>query len=155
MKEYLISVISVAALGRIVVGICPEGEGKTLKRAVSLILSLFFIISVARPLVMFVEKVDKNAEGIIVFSDIEADEYTQVWYKTLEKVGEQSIGEFAKELLWENFGLDGESYDLSFVFEDGEPKSLEIVLLGKGLFMNPRKIELLLCEAFGCDVSVR
>ncbi len=155
MREYMISVISVAALGRIAIGICPEGEEKKLKKAVSLILSLFFIISVARPVVVLVEKFSKNGESIIAFSDIKADEYTQVWYKTLENVSEQSIEDITEELLLNSFQLEKENYNINCVFDEGLPRYVEIELLGKGLFINPRKIEALLCEKLGCDVNVR
>lgn len=160
MRGYVLSVISVAFCGCIARNILPDGDGKNIKKAFSLIVTLLLILSVARPVMTFINSADgydvqKAASGIYSSS---AENYDKRWQETLAEVTSESLKGYISELLLTEFGLSDDNIltECSIVHEGDEINvgSIEITLIGKGMLINPRKIEALIEEKLGIECNV-
>lgn len=158
MKEYILSVITVAALGCIANGICPEGEGQGLKKSVLFIMSLLLIVTVGKPIISFVSAFDGDELSDIVFSS-EGLGYNEVWSDTVKNITATEAEKAVTELISEQFGLEEDCFSVRCGISEKENayaiECVNVELFGAGMFTNPRKIELFLSKYLGCECDVR
>lgn len=157
MREYILSVISVAALGCVALGVCPEGEGQGIKKTVSLIMSLLLILSVGSPLMGLIESFNIEEAKNSLFPS--AYDYEEAWLGTFMSITEEEVRLAVCDILTSEFGLEEDDFSVCCVLEEYEDsfkvKSITVRMRGKGLLKNPRGIEAHLTELLGCDCSVK
>lgn len=158
MKDYILSVITVAALGCIANGVCPEGEGQGLKKAVSFIMSLLLIVTVGKQIISFVSAFDGDELSDIILSS-ESLGYNEVWSSTVKNITATDAEKAVAELTSERFGLEEDCFSVKCEISEKENAyvidRVTVELFGAGMFTNPRKIELFLSEYLGCECDVR
>ncbi|MBQ8208227.1 MAG: stage III sporulation protein AF [Clostridia bacterium] len=159
MKGYILSVIAVAALGSIASGICPDGEGQGLKKAVSLIMSLLLITAVGKPIISLVGAFDFSSDEIIDrLTESQKASYEDIWQSTFSDITEENSENAVTELLMEEFDLEKEDFSVNceLISENDafKIKKITVELSGGGIFKNPRRIEKLLSEKIGCECIV-
>lgn len=160
MKNYILSVIAVAACGGVVNAICPDGEGKSLKKAVSMIMSLFLIIAAAKPLISLIKAVQTQDSGDIVeyFTKSQNENYGGVWSETLNDITSRSVEIYVSKVMEEDFGIDIENFDIRCEIAElnGEMvlEDVTVVLSGSGILHNPRKIQTSIEDILGCECTV-
>ncbi|MBE6538217.1 MAG: hypothetical protein E7671_01970 [Ruminococcaceae bacterium] len=159
MRDYILSVISVAFCGALVNAIAPWGEGKKLKKALSLIVSLLLIVSVAKPIISFVNSADGYDIGALASGIYSSKEnYDKYWQKTLVEVTDESARTYVYELMLSEFGLSDDDFSLECKISQGGDvislDSIKITLRSTGIFVNPRRIESFIGEKFGCECEV-
>lgn len=157
MREYILSVIAVAALGSIAVGICPGGEGQGIKRTVSLIMSLLLILSVGKPLLGLTDAFDmEKFKEKFTYS---GDSYEEAWHSTIVGVTEAGVRSAVSDALINGIGLGEDDFsvtcELSELGDVLELKSITVELFGGGLLKNPRSIEAELTDVFMCECTVK
>ena len=159
MRNYVLSVITVAFCGCIAKMFLPEGEEKSIKKAFSLIVSLLLIVSVAKPAISFMNSADSYDIGKAVSGAYASsvENYSAKWQETLGEVTSDGLKDYISELLTENFGLSEENFllECNAIHKGDEIKveKIEITLIGAGVFTNPRKIESYV-EGLGFECNV-
>lgn len=161
MKNYLLSVIAVAIFGGVGCSICPGGEGKTLRTSVTLITSLLMILSVIKPIVIFINSGEKyNIERIIEgVTTYEGSKYDAIWKQTLNGTTTEAYNSYISELICEKFDINLNNFSVETKLESAEdgvrPAQVSIKLFGMGLFKNPRAIEGEIETRLDCECIVR
>ncbi|MBR4296158.1 MAG: hypothetical protein IKT56_04890 [Clostridia bacterium] len=160
MKEYLLSVMAVAIFGSVSCAVCPGGEGKSLRTSVTLITSLLMILSVVKPIILFVNSGEKyNAESIIEDITMHEDsKYDAVWRKTLAASTTEAYNGYISELICEKFDINLNNFSVETKFESDKdtirPELVTIKLFGMGLFKNPRAIASEIEAILDCECVV-
>ena len=160
MDDYILSIIAVAACGSIVNAMCPDGEGKSIKKMVSFIMSLLLIVSVARPLILLVRSIESfnGSEYIEKFTESTTASYEDAWQNTLQGISTESVENYILGYIEEKFELDRSCFDisakLSFNGAEIQIDNVEITLRGRGLLKNPRSIEMAVEEKMQCDCII-
>lgn len=156
MKDYIFSVISFAAFATASLGILPCGEG-VLKKTFLLLLSLIMILVIGSPLVSMVKDLD-----ISLFSDMvsmEAASYEAVWLETLETLTENEVEAAVLRLVSDEYSLDKNDITVDCILKKEENsfslEKVEILLSGKGRFVNPSRVESFIYEKLNCECKVR
>ncbi len=156
MKDYIFSIISFSALGTASLGLLPVGEG-VIKKAFTLLLSLIMILVIGAPLVSFVKKYDNSAFSEIL--SIETYSYEDAWLETLGDITKKEADEAIVRLVSDEYSLDEDEIRVDCTLKKAENAfsldSVEVFLSGKGLLINPGRVESFLNKKLGCGCKVR
>ena len=156
MKDYIFSVISFSAIGTVALGLFPIGDG-ALKKVFLLLLSLIMVLIIGGPLISFIKNYDDFALDKI--SSTEVFSYDEVWHETLVNITKKEADAAVLHLISEKYSLKEDEIKVDCTLkEDGGAVALEdvkVILSGKGLLVNPERVESFLNEKLGCECTVK
>ena len=152
MKEYIISILAVAAAGSIILILSPEGEGGGIKKHVSLAIGLAAILVMISPLSNAIESIGNiSFEGISGYSESK-EEYESIFYDTLEKAEISNLKSGIKNALSDRFGIDESECNVELNISDGKLCRVLIRLYGSAIWCDSGEIEKYLHELLDCEV---
>ena len=155
LKEYVLTILCCSALCGIVTVICPEGENGGLKKAVGFVMALLMLACVAKPVLELVKRLGEGKyKSAFEASGIE-DEYKAVWQNTYSDIAENDTSEYIKKYLSDKFSVSEEDFGVECeVNFEGDTARLSFVEVRLYEMLNPRYVEELISEEFGCECTV-
>ena len=157
MKEYIISVITVAVVGSVVSVLSPEGEGGGIARHTRLLFGLcviFVCFSPIKDAIIWMRELDIDA--ILPEEEQNASEYESIFNGTYAEVEVDNLKEGIKGVIEDKFGLDPLCVEVSVkLSEQGDVRILErvvITLYGSAIWADTGRIEQYLSSLLGCEI---
>ncbi len=154
MKEYLTSVIAVAAICAIIDTLSPDGK---MKKSVSFALSLAVTLALLSPLSFSISGIKEKSESFI--SEIESAYDGAYSNSSLEYTTSEAANEGIKEAISGKFGIDKSNIEakckLNIIGETVVFEKVEIFLYGKGIFADTVGIKKYVSESLGCECEVK
>ena len=155
LKEYVHTILCCSALCGIVTVICPEGENGGLKKAVGFVMALLMLACVAKPALELVKGLDDGEYKSAFDTSGFEDEYKAVWQNTYSDIAEKDTSEYIKKYLLDKLSVSAEGFDVKCeVIFEGDTASLSCLEVRLYEMLNPRYVEALINEEFGCDCIV-
>ncbi|MBQ8005472.1 MAG: hypothetical protein IJ303_04080 [Clostridia bacterium] len=158
MKSFVLSVIYVSAVIGLCSALCPDGEGKNIKKIFTFLMSLILISALAEPISSAIDFMKSGNIDIAFSAKNDGESFGKIWHKRLEEIGEESVEAYISERLTKEFGLkeDEAEVDCEMIIYESEAiiEKIEIKLQGAGLLTNPRKIENVFKDEFKCHCVV-
>lgn len=159
MRIYIYYVICIAAISGIVLMIAPEGVRSGIKKHIKLICSLCLLCVMINPISELLGAIEN-------IGDIENDlggpknelesMYESIYEGNVESNYIGSIGISVKEKLLDEFSISQNEcrVEVSFYDADGdglrEPERITVILSGRSVFQDPRKIEAYIEKLYNC-----
>ena len=161
MRAYIYSVVCMAAMGGIVLAVSPEGVKSGIKKHMRLICSVCILCVMISPLIELISGIKDIGGGLQGISD---DGGLQDFYESIyeDSSGEgivEAVGDAVKSQLYESFAIDYSDIRVEVELAEGngdrfrEPKKITVILSGMAIFNDPRPIEKLIRERFGCECA--
>ena len=155
MQEYIFSVISFSAIGTVALGLLPLGN-EALKKAFTLLLSLIMILVIGEPLISFI----KNYDGSLLnnMASTEPSAYEAVWLETLGDITKKDAEDAVLRLISDEYSLKVDEIEVDCTLKEEENffslDCVSVILSGKGMLINPGRVESFLSEKLGCKCTV-
>ena len=160
VREYIFSVVCMAALGGIVMMVAPEGVRTGLKKHVKLICSLCLLCVMIDPVSQIIGSMKdleiKPPDGMDGEDELQSI-YESIYEGKVESELSNGVGELVKEKLFEKFSIAKESCRVEVAFKDNdgdgmrEPSKITVILHGTSIFKDPRVIEEYISGLVGCE----
>lgn len=157
MKQYILSVITVAIAASIVSALCPDGERGGLSRAVKLVSALCIILvcfAPAQDAITWLSELD--IESVLPDTQDKNDEYESIFMDSYGYAEEQNLKEGIKSLLLDRFGIDPLCVEVSLHFYEGQDtrrlERVTLTLYGSAIFADTGEMERQLSSLLGCRI---
>ncbi len=156
MKDYIFSIISFSALGTVALGLLPAGEG-VLKKTFVLLLSLIMILVIEAPLVSSMKKYDASFFSELI--NTETYSYEEVWLKNLGNLTKNEADAAVLLLISNEYSLSENEIEVDCTLKQEENAfsllKVNVFLSGKGMLVNPSRVESFLENKLCCECTVK
>ena len=163
MREYIFSVLCMAAIGGVAIMIAPDGIRSGLKKHVKLVCALCLLCVMIAPVSRLMDVINDGFNEISPEGPNDGNGlqsmYESIYEDNLELGFGEGIGELVKDKLFERFSIPRDSCRVAVSFKDGdgdgfrEPSKITVILSGTSIFKEPRAIESYVAGVFGCECS--
>lgn len=163
MNGYVYSVVCVAAACGIVCIVSPEGVRSGIKKHLKLVCSLCLLSVLISPIAELMDGMSHiiDGGGESIFGEVDKTElresYESIYDKYIDGGYGDNVGQAAKEMLYEKFGIPEEECRIQVEFADKngdgvrEPFRMVVILSGRSMFREPESIRSFLTESFDCQ----
>ena len=149
----LFGVVLAAAIADILL---PGKEKTGLRRALNVLVSLTVLLLILQPVMGLIRQNGSFFEGEIPSFESERDAFEKIFDTTVSRRSAAELEQGVAALLERDFGISNEDCTVHVTLdEDGTLLRVSVRLSGKGLLVEPAKIEAYLIELLNCHVEVR
>ena len=150
-----------AAMGGIVLAASPEGVKSGIKKHMRLICSLCILCVMISPLTELIPGIKDIGEGLEGAGDSGGLQgfYESIYEQSSGDGIAEAVGSAVKSQLCESFSIPQSEIRVGVELgdDDGdgfrEPTKITVILSGMAIFNDPRPIEKLIRERFGCECA--
>lgn len=162
VKDYLSSLVIVAAAAGLISSFVPVGENSSMKKYINYAVALAVVIIILSPFKSALGMISSLDEYIILDSEKNKDNYEQEKEKTdkwiIEK-SQETIKEGIKNLLYDRFAIQREEAEVSLELDTSNQNSvvirkIVIKLSGYAMWQNSGEIEQYIASLVKCDCEV-
>ena len=155
MKEFIITLISVALLSGGFCMLAPEGD---LRKYVRLMGALCLVCAIAVPTFTAIRSDGIGLDGLLS-ADVENESgYEEIYGEALLRGAEETLERILKERAVGELGLKADEidFDIDLCIDDGVYRvgAVTAYIYGGGIFTDPRKITELVNGQCGCACTV-
>lgn len=146
MKEYIGTILCVAALCGIVRILSPDGKGGGLSAQMRFISSLCVLCVVAAPIMPFIKTLEKISIFDMITQGVENDEsyYQSVFEEYVAGENEAYISDKLSEMICKEFDILPQNIEVAIALDVGEDEckvsSTVVYISGKAITKDPHKI---------------
>ena len=152
MREYLLTLMSVALLGGIVGMISPEGD---IKKYVRLIGALCLLCAISRPIATSIYDGSLDMDGLLENgAEHESVNYEQIYENMLSEGGKSYAKEVIKGYIAKDLELEESTFDIEITSDSEGVESVTVYLRDEAIFADPKKIAEYVNDKFGCACVV-
>lgn len=149
----LFGVVLTAALADILL---PGKEKSSLRRALSVLVSLTVLLLILRPVMGLIRQNGGFFEGELPSFEAERDAFEEIFDVAVSRRSAVELEQGVAALLERDFGISNGDCTVHVTLDgDGTLLRVSVRLSGKGLLVEPAKIEAYLIELLNCHVEVR
>ena len=152
MREYLLTLMSVALLSGIIGMISPEGDTK---KYVRLIGALCLLCAIARPIAASIYDGSFGIDGLLQNeAENETENYEEIYEKMLSEGGKSYAEEVIKGYIAKDMSLEESTFDIEISDDSSGVASVTVYLRDGAIFADPRKISEYVNDKFDCACVV-
>lgn len=152
IKEYIISIIAIAAIGTFALMIAPDGEGGGIKRYIKLIVGLSAIIVVTSPIFSLIDRLSELKLDSISISQNDREEYESIFQMSYETIERENLKSGIKSALYDKFSIKEDECEIELTTRDGKICRVLVRLYGSAVWCDSGEIEKYLGGLLGCEV---
>ncbi len=156
MKEYIISLLLIGAVGSLVVLLAPEGEGGGLQKHLRFAVALVTAAVCLLPLTDLLKKFS-NLDIEALLPDVSAEEgqYDEIFKESYSQAEVADLRRRIGGALSQRFGISENEAAVSVKLST--ERQLEMIMLrlyGTAIWMDTKEIEKYLMTLYGCEVVI-
>ena len=155
MKNFVITLLSVAFLNGAIGMISPDGD---IKKYVRLTGALCILAAIVSPLYFAINSGELDFDGDFLDRALEETVYESQYESALLDAGEKSLADAVKDLLCSELGMNEKSFGVKVrvVDDEGEYRieNVEVALYSSAVSTDPRDISAFVREKTGGECTV-
>lgn len=155
------SIIGAAMIAALIGILSPSGERGGIAAHVRLLCALFLVCVIISPIKDVLEKVRGWANGDTPFFEEDGGnkgEYEDIFKGASDDASKRYIAEMLTRSIEEKFSLESGTVRVAINWNEGKdtltPRRVTVILSGKSIWQDPRKIEGFVTSLLGCECAV-